>query len=134
MGIIKNKFIGSGLTFPIKIDSVQGKPIVSSDLELIHSSIGIILNWPKRTRWYNEEFGCRIEEVLEEPNDSVSRTLIKEFVREALNKWEKRIIVGEISTDNVYSQGRVDVSITYTIRNTKIEETVIFPYYTELKY
>lgn len=129
-----NKFIGSGLVFPIILDTIKKSPIVHNDIELIRSSIANILNWPKRMRFYNEEFGCRIEELLEEPDDNVTRVLIKNFISEALNKWERRIRVKEIKVNKTFYDGRTDVSINYEIRNTKIEETIIYPFYTELIY
>jgi len=131
----KDKFIGSGMTFPILLNPLKTSPIISSgESTLIHSSIGIIINWPKRRRWFNEEFGCRIEETLEEPNDAISRTLIRVFIKEALEKWEKRIVLKSIKTQSGRDVGQINVSINYNIRNTKIEETVIFPFYTDLKY
>lgn len=135
METTKSKFIGSGLTFPIELNPLRTTPVVyNGDPKLIKSSIGIILNWPKRRRWFNEAFGCRIEEVLEEPDDNVSRTLIKTFIRESLNEWEKRIVVKELIVNPPETPGVVLVYINYEIRNTKIEETVIFPFYTSLIY
>lgn len=135
METAKSKFIGSGLTFPIELNPLRTKPIVyEGDPKLIRSSIGIILNWPKRRRWFNEYFGCRIEEVLEEPDNNISRTLIKTFIKEALNTWEKRINVKEIIVNPPKTPGEVLVYINYEIRNTKIEETVIFPFYTQILY
>ena len=128
-----NKFIGSGITFPIELNSKRG-PVVYNNTKLIECSIANILNWPMRMRWFNEEFGSRIEEILEEPDDTVSRTLLREFIREALRKWEKRIVVKDIITLPPKYLGRIDVSITYQIRNTKIEETIIYPFYKELIY
>lgn len=132
--VLKNKFIGTGITFPLEIDGGTSEPIVSSDLKLIRSSIGVILNWPENIRFFNERFGCRIEELLEEPDEAVSRTLAKQFIRDALEKWEKRIIIKEVKALDSTIAGRIDLQIHYEIRNTKIGETVIYPFYTELKY
>lgn len=129
-----NKFIGSGLTFPIELNTLSKTPIVYADLKLIRSSIANILNWPQRMRYFNEQYGCRIEEILEEPDNSVSRTLARDFIRDALNRWEKRIRVKEVKILESPYQGRMDISINYEIRNTKIEETIIYPFYTELIY
>lgn len=131
--LVNNKFIGSGVTFPIELD-IDNKPMVSNDLKLIRSSIGVILNWPSNFRWFNESFGSRIEELIEEPDDAVSRALLKHFIYEALDQWEKRIIVKDVTVEETQSNGRVNAYITYQVRNTKIEETVIYPFYKDLKY
>ena len=129
-----NKFIGSGIVFPIEIDSNGRIPVVTN-ISLINTSISNIINWPKRHRFFNEAYGCRIEELLEEPDDNVSRSLLKHFIVEAISTWEKRVEVnssGILLLDS--NPGAVNISITYRLRNTKIEETFIFPFYKEIKY
>lgn len=122
-----NKFIGSGILFPIELNS-EGRPDFIDDLRLINCSIRNILYWEKNQRFFNENFGSRIEELIEEPNDGVSRSLLRTFISEALQTYEKRIILK--STDIVsFDSTRVNIKVTYTLRTSKIEETLIFPYY-----
>lgn len=124
-----NKFIGSGILFPIEINP-SGRPDYVSDNRLIISSIYQILSWPKNNRYFNENFGCRIEELLEEPNDGVSNTLLRAFIVEALSTYEKRIVLQSVTVVN-YDYSKVNIKLTYTITNTKVEESMIFPYYKE---
>jgi len=49
----KNKFIGSGIIFPIILNQ-YGRPDIISDKELIKASINMILKWRIRTRYFNE--------------------------------------------------------------------------------
>jgi phage baseplate assembly protein W len=129
-----NKFIGSGITFPIEL-SENGRPIIVKDINLIKKSIIHILSWPYRTRFFNAGFGSRIEELIEEPDDNVSISLLRHFILESIVQWEKRIElypegIKIISSDHE----KINVSITFKIRNTKIEETFIYPFYKEIKY
>ena len=128
------KFIGSGIIFPIELNA-YGRPDTVNDIRLIRSSILNIINWPTRIRFFNERYGCRIEECLEEPDDSISRSLVKHFIVESIQEWEKRV--------ELYSSGIkvlestptvVNFQITYTIRNTKLEETFIYPFYKDITY
>lgn len=121
------KFIGKGIVFPIKINS-SGRPDSVSDLTLIYSSIAMILNWPKFTRFFNERFGARMAELLEEPNDGVTKSLARSFIIEGLGEHERRIQVLDVTVEshNLYT---VFIKISFRIRNTKIEDTYIFPYY-----
>lgn len=132
MAEVKNKFIGSGMVFPITLNT-EGRPNIVKDTTLIQSSIKIILNWAVRTRFFNELFGSRIEEVLEEPDDSVSQSLLKFFIQESLGRWEKRIVINNIEISNS-EPSKIDARLFYNIRNTKIEETLIFPFYKNIKY
>lgn len=130
---MSNRFIGSGIIFPIKINN-EGAVDIYSDLELIRSSILNILNWPKRQRYFNERFGSRIHELLEEPNDLVSRSLIRHFVYEAIDTWEKRVRL--VSMDIIFTdeEDRINVKLKYEVRNTKEYDTFIFPFYKEIIY
>lgn len=132
MAEVKNKFIGSGMVFPIEINA-QGRPDIIKDEKLIRSSINIILNWFWGTRFFNELFGSRIEEIIEEPDDSISKSLLRFFIKESLVRWEKRIVVNNIQILN-NNPTRLDARLFYTIRNSKIEDTMIFPFYKNIKY
>lgn len=125
--MITNNFIGSGIIFPLEINT-EGRPDYVNDNRLIISSINMILNWPKNVRYFNENFGSRIAELLDEPNDGVANTLLRAFIVEALGTYEKRIILQSITIVN-YDIFKVNIELIYTIRNTQVEETLIFPYY-----
>lgn len=132
MGEINNRFIGSGLTFPIVIGN-NGRPELKQGMELIKSSLNNIIYWPLKQRFFNDSFGCRVEQVLEEPDDSISHALIRQFIREAIYNWEKRVTIVDIDINNS-QPSKVDISLTIRIRGTKMEEVFIFPFYTNIIY
>lgn len=128
----KNKFIGSGLIFPIELND-KGRPDIVSDIRLIRSSILNIINWPTQTRFFNETYGCRLEECLEEPDDVISLTLAKFFISESISKWEKRVeLLPSGVTVLESTPGIINLQLRYVLRSTKIEETFIFPFYKEI--
>lgn len=130
----QDKFLGKGLTFPLQLDD-SGKVVISGGSELIKSSIYNIVNWPYRHRYFLEEYGCRIDELLEEPNDSISFNLARRYIVDALNAWEKRI---DIIPSNISVQRSTDIALylrlDYTIVATKEQETFIFPFYKQIIY
>lgn len=128
--MVTNKFIGSGILFPLEINS-SGRPDYVNDSRLIVCSINQILNTPANTRFFNENFGCRINELLDEPNDGVSNTLLRAFIVECLTLYEPRIILNSVEITN-YDLFKVNIKLTYTITNTKQEESMVFPYYKEV--
>lgn len=131
---MSNKFVGSGIIFPIILNN-EGRPDIYTNVTLINSSIVAILNWPYAHRFFNDMFGSRINELLEEPNDDITKTLLSHFVVDALNLWEKRIVVKNSGIKIVrFNREKVDVQITYRINSTKVEETFIFPFYKEIIY
>lgn len=131
---MKNKFIGSGITFPIELTS-EGRPPIEDNVKLINSSIMAILNWPYAHRFFNEAFGCRVSELLEEPNDDIVKTLISHFIVDALTTWERRIIINNSGVSIVsFDNTKVEIKLNYRINATKTEETFIFPFYKEITY
>lgn len=125
-----NQFIGSGYIFPIILNE-NGRPDSVDDIRLIEASLKTIFTWPKYNRFFVENFGSRINELLEEPNDGIARSLLVTFIKEAVDEYEKRIKVRSVDIVNV-TYISVDIRVRYYIRNSKIEETFIFPYYKEL--
>lgn len=129
-----NKIIGSGLIFPIQIDQ-NGRAVVDNGLELLRTSIVHILSTPKNFRWFNEKFGVRLWELLEEPNDTVGIALVKTFVTEAIRKWEPRVQLLEVRViTETATLEKVEIGIIYRVRNSKTEDSFIYNFYKELIY
>ena len=128
---MNNKFIGTGIIFPFIVNSKGGIDIVNGS-ELIQASIKTILYWPKHQRFFNEQFGSRIFEILEEPNDNISKTLIRYFIFETLSEYEKRITLKDVEI--ITTQETIHLEISYIINNTRQEDTMVFPFYKNIIY
>jgi len=128
--MITSNALGSGILFPIELD-VDGRPAYVNDIRIINASIIQILNTPQNTRFFNENFGSRINELLDEPNDSIANNLLRTFIKEAIDKFEKRVKLISLTISN-YDSYKVNIQLVYEVINTKTEETLIFPYYKDL--
>ena len=116
-----------GIMFPLVL--TNGKHTLEGHLDLIQASIKTILAWPIFTRFYEDDFGSRIEEALEDQNDDVLITLIKKFTIDSISKWEKRItlkkfIIERRSFENLY------IELTYRVNDLNIEDTLNHNFYT----
>lgn len=123
-------FIGKGIAYPIEL--VNGKPKAATGKELIVASVRAILEWSLGTRFYLGEFGNRLKDLLEEPNDEVVNDLLEAFIKESLLKWEKRIIVISVSVNQ--TENNKSVLIAYSIKGLTGIETFIWPFYNEIIY
>lgn len=115
----------AGLAFPVQL--VDGKHTLTEGLELIKSSIKIILSWPLRTRKFNGEFGSRIFETIEEPNDDVLMALVRRFTLDALGKWESRIEL--ISMDISRDMDKLNINLVYKVKDLDIQDSLFYNYY-----
>jgi len=123
---MSNKLVGYGIVFPIKING-KGSVDIVSDKELIEASIKNILFWPKNHRFFKKIYGSRIFELLEEPNDNISKALIRIFIFDALKEFEPRISISNISTLKS-NKNSMNIEIIYTIKNTNEKNIMVFPF------
>ena len=95
--------IGIGAIFPIELkENDQGQTgwyPVYGDSKLIEENIKALLLYEIGQRLRQEDFGTRLIEVLEEPNTSSALSfLIREYIMQALNKYESRVLITKISS------------------------------------
>ena len=72
---------------------------------------------------------------MNEPLDLTTVALVKHFVVEALNRYEKRIIINSERTQvEVVNdvEGVLRVNLYYTIRATGDSENLVFPFYKDI--
>ena len=94
--------IGIGAIFPIELkENNQGQTgwyPVYGDSKLIEENIKALLLYEIGQRLRQEDFGTKLIEVLEEPNTSALSFLIREYIMQALNKYESRVLITKISS------------------------------------
>lgn len=116
----------AGVIFPILLSS--GRHILTEGADLIKASIKIVLAWPLRTRYFNGEFGSRIEEAIENQNDDVLMTIMRRFVIDSIEKWEKRIELISIEMSRPESH-KLSVNLVYKIKELDIQDTLFYEFY-----
>ena len=127
-----NKFIGKGLVFPIQLNN-HGGTEPKGGKELLESSLRNILSFTIGTRFFLGEYGTKLELLLQEPNDLITQSLLKDYTVGVIAKWEKRLEVLKVELESK-SDVELDIRITYRIVGTKLENTFIYPYYSQLIY
>lgn len=76
------------------------------------------------------EFGCRIHELVFDPNDAATSGLARRYVQEALMRWEPRIQVLKITADpDERYPDRLLVNIDYKLIATQGRRNLVFPFY-----
>jgi phage baseplate assembly protein W len=81
----------SGLAMPLKKKAL-GYFTPSTDIDLLKSSINMILGTRIGERVMNPAFGSRLYEIpLTQQVDAVTQILVQEHVIDAINRWEPRV-------------------------------------------
>lgn len=124
-------FLGSGLSFPLRVDAMGRLELVSADQD-IQQSIAIILGTRPGERVMRPEFGCDVSDLIFEPRDAILVGKIRSSVTRALARWEPRIEVIDVSPAlDAESDGRVLVTIEYKIKATHDQRSIVYPFFIE---
>ena len=129
--MLDNEIIGRGWTFPVAPDG-SGRLSLSGGIDDIDEAITLILGTSLGERVMRPKFGCRIHELVFAPVHADTLGLAERYVREALGWWEPRIQVRDVtvrSDPESVDAGRLLVLISYSVRATKDERTLVYPFY-----
>jgi uncharacterized protein len=121
-------YLGQGLRFPLQL-SVQGGLQLSSAAQKVKESIWIILRTSLGERMYRPDFGSRLSELAFEPLNSSTMIQIRMYVVEALEIWEPRIEIDRVETEPDPVRGRVDIIISYRLKEYPDLYSFVYPFY-----
>lgn len=132
------EFLGKGLKFPFTFQRQSGgaqiSTVTSSDHAHIHESIRQILGTKKGERFMRPDFGTRLHELVFETSDQLLYGLIRHDVIEALDAWEPRIIVTDVTVAADGSDEHlVIVNISYRLISSQVEGNMVIPFWRELE-
>ncbi len=123
-------FLGKGWKFPVSVK--DGKIVSSEGEDSIRESILIILGTAKGERVMRPDFGCGINELVFAPNNTSTATLIQFYIREALQKYEPRIEVLDVSaTPDDDEKNKLNINIGYMVKSTNTRDNLVYPFYLE---
>jgi uncharacterized protein len=123
-------FVGAGWAFPIGTDATGGVALVVRERE-IEQAIRLILGTARGERPMRPEFGCRIHDHVFGPANGATAGQIAYDVREALERWEPRIVVQDVGVAfDAIESGKLYVDVGYLIADSNDPRNLVFPFYT----
>jgi phage baseplate assembly protein W len=121
--------VGSGWTFPPRIDA-QGGLALTNEFNELDQAILIILSTSPGQRVMRPTFGCRLAELVFAPNDLQTAAQARRYVEEALGMWEPRIRVVTINVGpDPDAANRLLIEIEYQVKATHDRRSLVHPYY-----
>ena len=122
-------FVGAGWAYPLRLDATGGVALVTRERDL-ERAMRLVLGTVPGERPMRPEFGCRIHERVFGPVNASTAGRIADDVREALDRWEPRIDVEDVSVSFDASEvGRMDVDVLYSVRGRNETRNLVFPFY-----
>ena len=121
--------LGTGWAFPPRIDA-RGRIALARQERDVEEAMLMILLTPRGQRVMRPEFGCRIHELAFSPNNSTLMGLAAYYVRDALEMWEPRIEVEDVTPQvDAEHPERLLVEVSYSIKSTHDRRSLVFPFY-----
>jgi uncharacterized protein len=124
---VSNDIIGTGLSFPIRVDQ-RGGLALSSGAEDVDEAIELILGTAPGERPMRPEFGCLIHDLVFESMDAHTIGRVEHAIRESLDRWEPRIEVLDVEPTRT-NDGTLEIEITYALRATNDVRNLVYPFY-----
>ncbi len=124
-----SEFLGKGWKFPVT--ARDGSIEVAEYEQSIRDSIWLVLSTAKGERVMRPDFGCGIHDMVFAPNNAGTRGRVEIDVREALSKWEPRIIVDKLAVSAGDRGELILIQIDYRVRTTNSRFNLVYPFYLE---
>ena len=123
------EFVGSGWAFPLRTDPT-GRVALVSGTEEVEQSIRLILMTAPGERPMRPEFGCAVHDYVFAPADASTAGDVAYAVRVAINRWEPRVDLGDVTVRfDAVDRGVLYVDIQYSLRGTNSPRNLVFPFY-----
>ena len=120
-------WLGTGVRFPLR--PVSGSLGWLSGQDLVRQSIETILQTEPGERVMQPSFGCGLGRYLMAPNTAATRAAIQQDVTGALNRWEPRIQVVEVSVTTGDTETLLWIDIAYVRLLDLRADNLVYPFY-----
>jgi phage baseplate assembly protein W len=125
---VADQWLGTGFHFPLFPDG-DGKLGYVAGLDLVRQSIETILDTDPGERIMRPSFGCGLSRYLMAPNTLTTRTAMAADITAALNTWEPRIQVTNVSVTPDDNPTLVWIEISYVRLADRRPDNLVYPFY-----
>jgi phage baseplate assembly protein W len=121
------EFLGRGWKFPVQFKS--GSANLSQYERDIKESLTILLSTTSGERVMRPDYGTTVHDLMFEPLDVSTATLVGKEVKEAILIHEPRVFVDKVDAVQESLNGFIELTIDYTIIATNTRTNLVFPFY-----
>jgi uncharacterized protein len=125
-----NDFLGKGWSFPPSFNAQSRTVDITEKEEDINRSLQILLTTTVGERVMEPRYGCNMEDLLFEPLNTSTKTIIIDKIKTAILYFEPRIDARSITLNTQNElEGEILIEIEYEVRATNSRFNFVFPYY-----
>jgi phage baseplate assembly protein W len=116
-----------GVAFPFRVDPVTGRIETAQGEAKIRQNVRLILGTRLGERPMLRDFGTRLPALVHDPNDEVLVDIAQNHTREALLRWEPRILVTESQVEREPDEGFLQLRLRYVHTNEQVAGQAVVP-------
>ena len=124
-----NSFLGRGWSFPPSFNKGIGTVNMVEGEKDVKSSLEILLTTHLGERILHPEYGCNLFSIQFDSLSSSMQSEVAELIESAINKYEPRVEIQDISLKSTDTEGKIEIHIDYVIIQTNTAENLVFPFY-----
>lgn len=122
-------FIGRGWGFPPSFDKRSAQVEMLEGKVDIDSSLHVLLSTTIGERIMRPRYGCNLFRFVFEPADSSMQFRVRKIVEDAILYFEPRIRLESVEVAAAPLEGRLEISVNYTIKSTLARGSFVYPFY-----
>ncbi len=122
--------LGAGLGQPLGPDA-GGRLRLAAGPEKVRQAIFTLLDTEPGERVMRPDFGCGLSRYLMAPNNPATHAAMERDIRRALERWEPRIEVREVTVTAGADAATALIEIRYAHVLDGRQDILVFPFYLE---
>jgi uncharacterized protein len=112
----------AGLSF-----SPTGGIEMVGERESVRQAVLLLLSTRTGERVMRPDYGCDLHKLVFSPNDDTTAGLAMHYVRQAIERWEPRIVIERLDTgrDEAYPE-RLNILLEYRMSSSNTKDSLMF--------
>lgn len=106
-----------GAAFPFRIDPTTGGVATAQDDAKVMQNVRVLLATRIGERPLQRDYGTRLPSIVQDPNDEVTLDLAVQQARQAIMRWEPRVIPAQVTVGRDPDDGTVNLRLALTATN-----------------
>lgn len=125
-----SSFLGQGWRFPVQVDPVTGRIMMSQGEEDIAEAIRIIIMTYRGERLMRPTFGSGLNDFVFGLTDPTTLGVLEADLKNAIMSWEPRVTRVEVQVQADSSNAeQLWINIKYEVRSTNNLFNLVYPFY-----
>ncbi|MEV4441066.1 GPW/gp25 family protein [Streptomyces sp. NPDC049577] len=119
--------LGTGWSHPVRI--THGRVALVSGADNVDKCLRLLVRTSLQERWMRPDYGCSLRELTFRPLDARAAGAAAYEVRKAVERWEPRVVLDDVTATPDPLRGRLDILLRYRLCTGNSPRNLVVPFY-----